>query len=107
MPVDPPVSASAPVRLAVKPAPGQSEVTLYLAAQETTREAASGIVWQRPRFESAGKPALLLSDYDKFGPAFEVEYPALFVKTEKYLAAAVELANDRKLTAEDAAKKPQ
>lgn len=48
---------------------------------------------------------MLLSDYDKFGPAFEVDHPSLFVNSAKYLTAAVELANDKKLTTEEAAKK--
>jgi hypothetical protein len=102
VPVDPPVSESAPLRLVVKPAPGQSEVTVYFASGES--EAKGKVVWSRPRFEGAGKPALLLSNYDQFGPAFEVEYPSVFVNSAKYLAAAVELANDKKLTIEAAAK---
>ena len=79
VPVDPAVAQSVPLRLAVKPTPGQSEVTLYLAAREAgaaPRVTSSGT---RPRFEATGKPALLLSDYAKFGPAFEVDYPTAFV----------------------------
>jgi mono/diheme cytochrome c family protein len=101
--VDPSAADSVPLRLAVKPAPGQSEVVLYLAANESG--AGGPVVWHRPRFEAPGKPALLLRDYADFGPAFEVEYPSAFANSAKYLAAAVELANDRKLTPEDAAKK--
>jgi hypothetical protein len=103
VPVDPPAAESVPLRLAVKPAPGESEATLYLSAQE----AGTGgrIVWSRPRFEANGKPALLLSDYDKFGAAFEVDYPSAFANSAKYLAAAVELANDKQVTPEAAAKK--
>ena len=102
VPVDPAVKESATLRLAVKPPPGQSDVTLYLSAREV---GGSGpVVWSRPRFEAPGKPALLLSEYEKFGAAFEVDYPAAFANSAKYLAAAVELANDKKLTPETAAK---
>jgi mono/diheme cytochrome c family protein len=103
VPVDPAAADSVPLRLAVKPTPGQSEVTLYLAANEVDR--GGPVVWQRPRFEAAGKPPLLLSEYATFGAAFEVEYPSVFANSAKYLAAVVELANDRKLSPEDAAKK--
>ncbi|HVL13494.1 MAG TPA: hypothetical protein VM529_13085, partial [Gemmata sp.] len=101
--VDPAVAESVPLLLAVKPVPGQSEVTLYLAANESGT--GGPVVWQRPRFEGAGKPALLLSEYATFGAAFEVEYPSVFANSAKYLAAVVELANDRKLSPDDAAKK--
>ena len=100
--VDPPATRSVPLRVAVKPAPGQSEVMLYLSAREQN---GGSIVWHRPRLESPGKPALLLSDYAKYGPAFEVDYPSAFGNSATYLAAVVELANDRKLTLEDAARK--
>ncbi|QJW99296.1 DUF1592 domain-containing protein [Frigoriglobus tundricola] len=103
VPVDPTVSGSVPLRIAVKPAPGQSEVVVYLAAREPG--ARGPVEWNRPRFEGAGKPSLLLSDYDKYGAAFEVDYPSVFVHTAEYLSAAVELANDKTLTPEDAAKK--
>lgn len=102
--VDPPAVDTAPVRVAVKPAPGQSEVVLYLVAREAGAEAGP-VVWQRPRFEGAGKPPLLLKDYAVFGPAFEVDYPSVFANSAKYLAAAVEAANDKKLTPEELAKK--
>ena len=105
VPVDPPAAESAPLRLAVKPVPGQSEVTLYLAAREAASGTTGDIVWSRPRFEGAGKPPLLLRDYDTFGPAFEVDYPSVFANSAKYLTAAVEAANDKTLTAEGAAKK--
>jgi mono/diheme cytochrome c family protein len=101
--VDPAAADSAALRLAAKPAPGQSEVVVYLASQEPG--AGGPVVWQRPRFEVPGKPALLLRDYADFGPAFEVDYPSAFATSAKYLAAVVELANDKKLTPEDAAKK--
>jgi mono/diheme cytochrome c family protein len=104
VPVDPPAAESVPLRLAVKPAPGQSELVLYLSAREAASGTAGDVVWQRPRFEGAGKPTLLLSEYGAFGAAFEVDYPSAFADSAKYLAAVVELANDRKLTPEAAAK---
>ncbi len=103
VPVDPPVSESARLRLAVKPTPGQSEVVLYLAAQESGP--GGPVVWSRPRFEAPGKPPLLLSEYEKFGLRFEIDYPSVFANSAKYLAAVVEVANDKKLTPEVAAKK--
>jgi hypothetical protein len=88
---DPPPTDSAPVRLAIKPTPGQSEVTIYLAARESGT--AGPIVWGRPRFEAKGKPTLLLRDYADFGPAFEADLPSAFAVTAKYLSAVAELAH--------------
>jgi hypothetical protein len=45
IPNDPPAVDSVPLRLAVKPSPGESEVTLYLAAKEEAR----GVVDTRVR----------------------------------------------------------
>lgn len=103
--VDPPPLASIPLRLTVKPDPGQSEIVLYLATRELSPAGGKQVVWHRPRFEAAGKPPLLLHDYADFGPAFELDYPSVFVGSAKYLAAAVESANDRKLSLDDLAKK--
>ena len=99
--VDPTAVWSVPVRMAFKPVPGQSDVTVYLS----THEGGVGgpVTWHRPRFEAPGQPPLLLSDYADFGPAFEIDYPSAFADSAKYLSAAVELANDRTLTPEVAA----
>jgi hypothetical protein len=105
VPADPPAAESVPLRLAVKPAPGQTEVVLYLEARELVPNGGGQVVWQRPRFEAAGKPPLLLRDYADFGVAFEIDYPSVFAGSSRYLAAAVEAANDRKLTPDDLAKK--
>jgi len=102
--VDPPAVDVAPLRVAVKPAPGQSDVVLYLVAREVA-PVAGPVVWQRPRLEAPGKPPLLLKDYPQFGPAYELDYPSVFANSSKYLAAAVEAANDKKTTPEDLAKK--
>ncbi|MGL4551499.1 MAG: DUF1592 domain-containing protein [Gemmataceae bacterium] len=82
VPSDPPAADAVPLRLAVKPTPGQSEVTLYLAATGGGK-----VAWQRPRFEAAGKPALLLRDYADFGPTFEADHPSAFRTAARYLAA--------------------
>ncbi|WP_020475629.1 DUF1592 domain-containing protein [Zavarzinella formosa] len=103
---DPPVAESQPIKLAVKPTPGQSEIVLYLVAREKSSDGKGGLaVWNRPRFEGAGKPPLLLKDYSQFGVAFEVDYPTLFTDSSKYLNAVAEAARDRKQTAEELAKK--
>ncbi|HEY7424009.1 MAG TPA: DUF1592 domain-containing protein [Gemmataceae bacterium] len=102
---DPPAVESVPLRVAVKPAPGQTEVVLYLVARELAPAGGGRVVWHRPRFEAVGKPTLLLRDYAAFGPAFEVDYPSVFAGTAKYLAAVVEAANDRRITPNALAKK--
>lgn len=94
------------LRLAVKPTPGQSDVTLFLVNREVgTGANGKQVVWQRPRFEAAGKPPLLLRDFDTYGAAFEVEYPTVFANCAKYLGAVAEAAHDRKLNVKDLAKR--
>ncbi|OWK36423.1 hypothetical protein FRUB_08986 [Fimbriiglobus ruber] len=103
--LDPPAAASVPLRVSIKPVPGQPDVTLYLAASEAAPAGPGHVVWQRPRFEGGGKSPLLLRDYAQYGPAFEVDYPSAFIGSAKYLAAVVEVANDRKLSPDDLARK--
>lgn len=100
---DPVAVESRRLGLDVKPVPGQTEVVLYLVAHE--RKAGGRLVWHRPRFSGPGKPPLLLRDYAQFGPAYEVDYAAVFADSAKYLAAAVEAANDPKTPVDDLAKK--
>jgi hypothetical protein len=102
---DPAAVATVPVRLAVKPTPGQNEVLLHLASRELVPAGGGEVVWQRPRFEAAGKPPLLLRDYAELGPAFEIDYPSVFVGSAKYLATSVEAANDPKTPLDELAKK--
>src|SRR5262249_3940764 len=102
---DPPAAEAVPLRVSVKPAPGQTEVVLYLAARELTTPGGGSVVWQRPRFEAAGKPSLLLPDYAQFGAAFEVDYSSVFAGSAKYLAATVEASNDGKVSLDELAKK--
>lgn len=104
-PNDPPAATAQQVRLVVKPTPGQNDITLFLSARDHAPDAKGNVVWSRPRFEGAGKLPLLLSEYAKFGPAFEVDYPSVFADSAKYLSAAVELAKDDELTAAGVAKK--
>ena len=82
--VDPAAAASQVLRLALKPAPGQSDVTVRLMAQDSGK---GKIIWGRPRLEGPSKPTLLLRDYAKFGPAYERDYRSAFADVEKYLAA--------------------
>lgn len=106
VPVDPAVVESQPVRLNVKPEPGQSDVVLYLVARDLSGGDAKGTaLWQLPRFEGGQPTPLLLRDYAEFGPKYEADYQALFSNSAKYLAAAVEAANDRSLTPDELAKK--
>jgi hypothetical protein len=103
---DPAAGDTQAMKLALKPAPGQSEITLYLVTRDSGRDAKGGhVVWHRPRFESKspGKPPLLLRDYAQFGPAYEVDYSAVFADTAKYLTAAAALAHDRQRSAEELA----
>jgi hypothetical protein len=100
---DPPAVDSVTLRLPVKPIPGQSEVTIHLAAREPG--AAAPIVWQRPRFEGNGKPVLLLRDYAEFGPAFETDLPSAFMNAAAYLSAVAELTHSTEATAKSLAEK--
>jgi hypothetical protein len=103
---DPVAAETQELKLTVKPSPGQSEVVLYLVVRDSSAGAARGrAVWYRPRFECAGKPPLLLRDYSRFGPAYEVDYPSLFADSSRYLSAAVEAANERSLSVLDIAQK--
>ncbi|MBI3821651.1 MAG: DUF1592 domain-containing protein [Planctomycetes bacterium] len=103
---DPAASEVQPIKLAVKPAPGQSEVVIYLAARDLVPAGKDArIVWQRPRFEGPGKTALLLKDYPQFGLAYEVDHAAIFADAAKYLSAAAEIAHDKKLSAAEYAQK--
>ncbi|MFO0797850.1 MAG: DUF1592 domain-containing protein [Gemmataceae bacterium] len=89
--VDPPAVESVPLRVKVTPAPGQSEVTITLAARSLA--GAGGVmVWHRPRFEAPGKAPLLLRDYADFGPAFEADLRTAFADAAKYLAVVADPA---------------
>ena len=102
---DPASAGAQTVRAAIKPAPGQSEVVLYLAAHERSATGKPGLaVWNRPRFEGAGKAPLLLKDYVTYGPAYELDYPTLFTDAAKYLHAASEHARNRQRSPETLAK---
>jgi hypothetical protein len=103
---DPAARDTQPVRLAVKPPPGQGAVVLYLAARELAADGKTDhVVWHRPRFERAGQAPLLLRDYARYGPAHEIDYPTAFANTAKYLAAVAEVAHERSPSATDLARK--
>lgn len=105
VPNNPSIVESQPLRLSIKPKPGQSEVVVYLVARELSATPGGQVVWHRPRFEGQNKSPLLLRDYSQFGSSYEVNFPAIFAETPKYLAAAVEAANDPKLTPDSLAQK--
>jgi len=94
-PVDPPAAESVPLRFALKPVPGQSEVTLHLASRDLLPGGSGPVLWQRPRFEAPGKPPVLLKDYASFGPRHEVDFAVLFANADKYLAAVADPAAPR------------
>jgi hypothetical protein len=106
-PNDPGIVESQTMRFAVKPVPGQTEVVLSLSAREFPAEKPGIVVWQKPRFEAAGKTALLLRDYPQFGPRYEVDFSAVFADTPKYLVAAAEAAKEKNAPVEAIAKKHQ
>lgn len=91
-------------RLPIKPVAGQTEVVIYLDSKEWT-SSEEGIIWHRPRFEGAGKPPLLLSDYQKYGHLYEVELSSIFINTSKYLHALREGLDQPELALEELAKK--
>ncbi|QVL33494.1 DUF1592 domain-containing protein [Telmatocola sphagniphila] len=102
---DPKVSETVLLKLAVKTSPGQSDVVINLIADSLSPEIPGDVVWEKPRFEGAGKPTLLLKDYPNYAAQFEVDYTTLFADTEKYLRAVHTLANDPKNNLEDVAQK--
>jgi hypothetical protein len=103
---DPATSDVQSLRLAVKPAPGESEVVISLVTRDLFGDGKGmHVVWQRPRFERLGQPPLLLRDYARFGPAYEIDYTTLFSRSARYLAAVAEAAHDRKTSLEAIAKK--
>ncbi len=104
IPNDPTAKDTYTVRIPIKPAPGQNEVVLYLASREVT-STEGGVIWNRPRFEGPGKPPLLLSDYEKYGAAYEIELASLFAKTPKYLEALIESVEKPTSNLDELAKK--
>jgi hypothetical protein len=102
---DPVAAESQPMKLAVKPAPGQNDVVLYLVSREFPPGSSGQVVWHRPRFESPGKAPLLLRDFEKFGPGYDIDYSVLFADTAKYLEATAEAAHDGSLSVEKLAGK--
>ncbi len=78
-----------------KAEPGETDVVLYLVAQELTNSDEPGsVVWKRPRFERKDGPPRLLRDYAKFGPQYEIDYRDVFHDTDRYLSVAIEAASN-------------
>ncbi len=102
---DPAASEVQSIKLPVKTAPGQSEVVLRLASRElASADKSARVVWQRPRFEGAGRSTLLLKDYAEFGAPYEVDHAVVFADTAKYLGAVATLAHDKALSLDETAK---
>ncbi|MFO0814181.1 MAG: DUF1592 domain-containing protein [Gemmatales bacterium] len=96
--VDPAAVDILPLRLPVKPAPGQNDVVLYLSARDLFPPASgSKVIWQRPRLEAPGLPPLLLKDYPQYGHEYVVDYQAIFSQTERYLQAVAEARTGKNL----------
>lgn len=105
LPQEPMAVESLPMRLSLKPAPGQNDVVLYLAARDLFPTATGAkVVWQRPRFEAPGQPPLLLKDYATFGKDLEVNYASVFGNTAVYLKAVAEVVKHPKTKVEELAK---
>lgn len=105
VPNDPTVAEVQSLRLTVKPTPGQSETVISLATREMSPLGTGGVVWLNPRFEAPGKSALFLRNYAQFGSAYEIEYPAVFANSARYLAAAREASREREGDPDGIAKK--
>lgn len=105
VPVDGPAVAVVPLRLAVRPAAGQSSVTIHLGAREGGKP--GPVVWHRPRLEGKNQSTLMLHDYAAWGPAFDVDLSSAFAASAKYLAAVGEMAGDPSASLESVATKRQ
>jgi hypothetical protein len=84
---DPPIGLVQSLK--IQPRGTKGDVVLHLSVQDLVG-GAGPVVWERPRFVSGAKPALLLKDYRQFGTRYEVDLRALFSSTADYLAAAVD-----------------
>lgn len=94
------------LRTKIEPVPGQRDVVLYLSAHDFVHPNVAGkAVWGNPRLEGDGLPTLQLRDYQDFGAQYEIDYATLFGKTERYLAAAVDVANSPSQSLVEIAKK--
>jgi hypothetical protein len=97
-PVVPAFVPSHTLRYRPKPGPGQTEVTLYLAVRKLAgKQGGCYAVWHRPRFEGAKEPPVLLRDLGRLADRYAVDFGALYADCDKYLAAALDAANDRTL----------
>lgn len=93
-PKDPTFAATHAMTVRVNPIPGQDQVTLHLIARNTVRSPLP-VIWKNPRFEGDGLSSLALRDYENFGSRYELDLSKVFGATERYLAAAVERANNK------------
>ncbi|MEZ6055436.1 MAG: DUF1592 domain-containing protein [Planctomycetaceae bacterium] len=111
VPRSPSVQPLTSISLPFQPVPGEEDVTLYFVTRELTRPIggmpAARITFQHPRFTGTDLPPLSLRDYSQYGSQYEVDYTTLFDKTEAYLAASIQLANDESLTVPQLAEQQQ
>jgi Protein of unknown function (DUF1592)/Protein of unknown function (DUF1588)/Protein of unknown function (DUF1587)/Protein of unknown function (DUF1585)/Protein of unknown function (DUF1595)/Planctomycete cytochrome C len=105
IPQDAAVMKSHGIRLPITPKPRESDVFLRFIAEDLLPgKPDRRVVWQNPRFEGSGLPTLRLVDYATYGPSFEVDYPAIFGETAKYLAAVAEIVRNPNRTTTEIAK---
>lgn len=102
--IDPTFVETHTITVGNEPAPGQSDVVLYLTARQLGGTPAR-LVWGNPRFVGNDLPTLALRDYASYGGQYEVDYAKLFAKTPSYLAAVTELAFDANLSQQQLATK--
>jgi mono/diheme cytochrome c family protein len=105
LPKDLASAAVQPLRVSVKPLPGQEEVSLLLSAKEALSQKAGQILWRNPRFEAPGKQTLFLRDYAQFGRLYEVDFSNVFSKSALYLNAVAEVTQKPHLTLDEVAKR--
>ena len=74
--------------------PNRSHALSWRPRHQLGDPAQTQVVWQRPRFESAGRPTILLRDLRQLAGRFESFHQRCFGETAKYLAASLQLARD-------------
>ena len=105
-PVNPAIAESITLKLKPTLVPGQNEVVFHLAARESAGgKPGNRVLWERPRFEGAKRPTLMLRDVGPLVMPYEAAARAILADTGKYLNAAVEAAARSKSTIEEIAAK--
>jgi Protein of unknown function (DUF1592)/Protein of unknown function (DUF1588)/Protein of unknown function (DUF1587)/Protein of unknown function (DUF1585)/Protein of unknown function (DUF1595)/Planctomycete cytochrome C len=95
-PTEPTGAESQPIRITVKPEPGNSSVSIVLESKEMLPAGAGAkVIFRNPRFEGNGPP-LRLADYASYGAKYEIDFPTVYADADRYLAADFELAKNPK-----------